>query len=192
MLIVPDVQYCFVLRPVKINVHCTNFICAGVRPQRPMANWISRRHPLTGSPNDSQLASGIVLRDRRQTCIGQTPRYFNLGVTNNADAEITPIELDPREPFLLDNHPSYRVIYPQSPPSRVVVHIEAADEAGLHMPGLPRGVIGCGSLERQFYFSVVGRSERTFTIRWTQLPRFAGSLTSVYRAQSPRFANVGL
>ncbi|CAM9514846.1 unnamed protein product, partial [Laminaria digitata] len=113
-----------------------------------------------------------------------------LGVTNNADGEITTIELDPREPYLRDKKPGYQVVQLQFPPSRILVRIDAADRAGLHMPDLPRGVIACGPLEKDF--SVVGRYERTFTIRRKQLPLTAGNLKSVYRVQGETFGKVVL
>lgn len=141
-------------------------------------------------PKTAKLPRISCLAIGAKVVMGRHPQHFKLGVTNNADGEITHIYLDPRESFLQNQPPGYRVIQLQFPPARVLVHIDAADKAGLHMPDLPRGVMACFPLEREF--SVVGRAGRTFTIRRTQLPLFSGCLTSVYRAQGNTYEKVGL
>lgn len=75
----------------------------------------------------------------------------------------------------------YHVVELQFPPTRVLIYIEAADRAGLKLEGLPRGVIGCCPVKRNF--AIVGTHKRKFTISRTQVPLSVGILSSVYRAQ---------
>ncbi|CAM9575353.1 unnamed protein product, partial [Laminaria digitata] len=122
--------------------------------------------------------------------LSKQPQYVLLGVTNNADAVVVDIELDPREPYLQNMATGYRVVELQFPPTRVLIYIEAADKAGLKLEGLPRGVIGCCSVERNF--SIVGSHKRKFTFSRTQIPLSVGILSSVYRAQGETIAKLVL
>lgn len=94
--------------------------------------------------------------------LSKQPQYVLLGVTNNADAVVVDIEFDPREPYLQNRVTGYHVVELQFPPTRVLIYVEAADRAGLKLEGLPRGVIGCCPVKRNF--SIVGTHKRKFTI----------------------------
>lgn len=82
---------------------------------------------------------------------------------------IVNIDLDPREVVNNDNSGSYRVVHLVYPPTRVVIFMQSAYDAGLHTPPFNRGEI------------VVGVESRTF--KRAQLHLLPGHLSSVYRAQ---------
>ena len=110
-----------------------------------------------------------------------SPQFVLLGVCNNSDGVIHSIELDQREDFLVHSTPGYSVVNLRYQPVRVLVYIKSADEAGLKLDGLPRGVVAFAPIEKPF--TVVGIAKRKFTIRRRQVPLTAGCLSSVYRSQ---------
>ena len=67
------------------------------------------------------------------------------------------------------------------PPSRVVIFIQSAFDAGLHIPPFKRGEIAVGVESRTF--EVKGLHERLYAFKRAQLPLLPGHLSSVYRAQ---------
>lgn len=94
---------------------------------------------------------------------------------------IVSIDLDPRE-LVDDNSPGgYRVVHLVYPPSRVVVFIQSAFDAGLHIPPMKRGEIAVGVETRTF--DVKGHHDKLFAFKRAQLPLLPGHLSSVYRAQ---------
>lgn len=111
----------------------------------------------------------------------KSPQFVVLGVCNNAGGIIRGIELDQREDHLLHQEPGYKVVTLRYPPAKVQVYLKAADEAGLHLPGLPRGVIEVCPVEKTSI--IEGVKKRKFTIKRKQLPLTAGCLSSVYRSQ---------
>lgn len=91
------------------------------------------------------------------------------------------IDLDPRELDVQDQDTGYRVVNLRYPPVRVVIFVQTAYDAGLHLPGLNRGELVCGPETRSF--GVKGLHDREFTFKRTQVPLLPGHLSSVYRAQ---------
>lgn len=110
-----------------------------------------------------------------------SPQFVLLGVCNNSDGIIHGIDLDVREECVQQEHTGYSVINLRYPPVRVLVYLKSADDAGLKLPGLPRGVIAVVPVQKNF--TVPGMNGRTYTIRRQQLPLTPGCLTSVYRSQ---------
>lgn len=104
-----------------------------------------------------------------------------LGVCNNADGIIHSIELDPRKDYLTRTATGYSAVNLRFPPIRVLVYLQSADDAGLQLDGMPRGVIAVAPIERTF--SVIDINKRKFSIKRHQLPLTAGCLSSVYRSQ---------
>ncbi|CAB1114874.1 unnamed protein product [Ectocarpus sp. CCAP 1310/34] len=124
-----------------------------------------------GLPRQLCLAVGIPI------VVYKSPQHVLLGVCNNSDGIVRAIELYQREQ--VQNHnDGYRVVHLKYPPVRVFVHIESADDAGLKLPGLPRGVVAFGPVERNFVLT--GNNGRKFTIKRRQLPLTSGCLSSVY------------
>ena len=62
----------------------------------------------------------------------------------------------------------------------MLVYIKTADDAGLQLPGLPRGGIRVAPDEKQ---SIIGVNKQTFTFTRNQLPLTDGCLSSVYGSQ---------
>eukprot|EP00752_Nemacystus_decipiens_P017326 g15522.t1 len=118
------------------------------------------------------------------------PQFVLLGVCNNSDGIIRGIELDPREDFIADPAPGYSVVNLRYAPLRVLVYIKTADEAGLHLEGLDRGVIAIAPVEKEF--TIVGVGKREFTIRRRQLPLTAGCVSSVFRSQGQTMPKIML
>lgn len=108
-------------------------------------------------------------------------RYVLVSVSNNSDGIIQGVVLDHREEYLRHNNTGYSVVHLRYPPIKVFVYIKSADDAGLKLPGLARGVIAVAPIERTF--TIEGRNKRNFTIKRRQLPLTAGGLSSVYRSQ---------
>lgn len=94
---------------------------------------------------------------------------------------IVSIDLDRRE--IVDSSPSsgYRVVHLVYPPTRVVIFIQSAFDAGLRIPPFNRGEIAVGVETRAF--EVKGLHERLYVFKRAQLPLLPGHLSSVYRAQ---------
>ncbi|CAN0295536.1 unnamed protein product, partial [Pylaiella littoralis] len=78
----------------------------------------------------------------------KSPQFVVLGVCNNADGVVCGIELGDREETLQNQEHGHRVVHLKYPPVKVQVYIKAADNAGLQLPGLPRGVINVSSVEQ--------------------------------------------
>ncbi|CAN0497974.1 unnamed protein product, partial [Ectocarpus sp. 12 AP-2014] len=131
-----------------------------------------------GKTND--LPTSACLAIGAPVVLHKSPQFVLLGVCNNSDGIIRGIELDPRE----DYHTSttgYSVVTLRYAPLRVFVYIKSADDAGLHLDGLQRGVIAVAPVERKF--TIVGINKRKFTFKRRQIPLTAGCLSSVYRSQ---------
>lgn len=110
---------------------------------------------------------------------------MGLGVNSLPDpflpGVIVSIDLDPRE-VVDDNSPGgYRVVRLVYPPSRVVVFIQPAFDAGLHIPLLKRGEVAVGVETRMF--EVNWQHDKLFASKRAQLPLLPGHLSSVYRAK---------
>ncbi|CAM9681135.1 unnamed protein product, partial [Hapterophycus canaliculatus] len=105
-----------------------------------------------------------------------------LGVCNTSNGIIRGIELDPREDDLRDSSPGYIVVHLRYAPFRVFINIKTADDAGLHLDGLERGVIAVAPVQKNFTIDIKSR-RRKFTFKRRQLPLIAGCLSSVYRSQ---------
>ncbi|CAN0604804.1 unnamed protein product, partial [Ectocarpus sp. 12 AP-2014] len=103
-----------------------------------------------------------------------------LGVCNNSDGIIHGIELDPREGYD-SSTTGYSVVHLRYAPLRIFVYIKSADDAGLHLDGLQRGVIAVAPVERKF--TIMGINKGKFTFKRRQIPLTAGCLSSVYRSQ---------
>lgn len=67
------------------------------------------------------------------------------------------------------------------PPSRVVVFIQSAFDAGTHISPFKRGEIAVGVETRTF--DVKGLHDKLYAFKRAQLPLLPGHLSSVYRAQ---------
>lgn len=94
---------------------------------------------------------------------------------------IVSIDLDPRE-LVADNNPhDFRVVHLEYPPTRIVIFLQSAYDAGLHIPPFNRGEIVIGVESRTF--DVTGLHGKIYTFKRTQLPLLPGHLSSVYRAQ---------
>ena len=106
--------------------------------------------------------------------IHKQPQFVLLGVCNNSDGVIRSIELDPREDYLIDRTPGYSVVNLKYPPLRVLVYIKTADDAGLQLQGLERGVVAFAPIEKNFTIEGVGK--RKFTFKRRQLPLTAGCI----------------
>ena len=113
--------------------------------------------------------------------VHKSPQSVLLGVCNNSDGIIRGIELDPREDFLLDPTPGYSVVNLRYAPLRVFVYIKTADDAGLHLEGLDRGVVAIAPVEKEFTIEGIGK--RKFIFKRRQLPLTAGCVSSVFRSQ---------
>lgn len=109
-----------------------------------------------------------------------------LGLCNNPDGIINSIELDQRERYLADRNAGYSVVTLRYP--RVLVYIKSADEAGLQLDHLPRGVIAIGPVEKNF--KVVGTDKRELVIKRRQLPLTAGCSSSVHLSQGQTMRNI--
>lgn len=94
---------------------------------------------------------------------------------------IVRIDLDPRELLTDDNPGGYRVVHLVYPSTRVVIFLQSAYDAGLHIPPFNSGEIVVGVESRTF--EVTGLRDKIYTFRRTQLPLLPGHLSSVYRAQ---------
>lgn len=101
---------------------------------------------------------------------------------------IVSIDLDPREVVASNHSGGYRVVRLEFPPTRVVIFLPSAYDAGLHIPPLNRGeipVVPVGVETRSF--EVTGLHDRIYTFKRAQLPLLPGHLSSVYRAQVSLF-----
>lgn len=67
------------------------------------------------------------------------------------------------------------------PPTKVVIFIQSAYDAGLHIPPFNRGEIAVSVESRTF--ELKGLHDRLFAFKRSQLPLLPGHLSSVYRAQ---------
>eukprot|EP00903_Cladosiphon_okamuranus_P020010 g18380.t1 len=116
----------------------------------------------------------------------KTPQFVLLGVCNNSDGIIRGIELDPLKDFLHDPAPGFSVFNLRYAPLRVFVCIKTADDAGLRLEGLDRGVVAIAPVEKELTIEGVGK--RKFIFKRRQLPRTAGvgavkgSTTENYRS----------
>lgn len=132
------------LYPKERNTTYTNFhllhpvksIAFGRMPclhvPNPDAPWPTRlRDGVRGQedPKTTKLPQVSCVVISAKVVMGRHPQHFKLGVMNNADAEIATIELDPREPYLRNKRRGYHIVQLQFPPTRVFVHIAAADKA---------------------------------------------------------------
>ena len=94
---------------------------------------------------------------------------------------IVSIDLDPREVISATSSTGYRVVHLVYPPTRVVIFIQSAYDAGLHIPPFHRGEIAVGVETRTF--EVKGLHNKLYAFKRAQLPLQPGHLSSVYRAQ---------
>lgn len=76
----------------------------------------------------------------------------------------------------------------QYAPLRVLAYIKTADDAGLQLPGLERGVVDFASIEKNF--TIDGVSNRKFVFKRRQLPLTAGCVSSVFRSQGQTMRNI--
>ncbi|CAB1112810.1 unnamed protein product [Ectocarpus sp. CCAP 1310/34] len=111
--------------------------------------------------------------------VHKKPQFVLLGVCNNSDGIIRGIELDPREDFLLDPTPGYSVVNLRYAPLRVFVYIKTADDAGLHLEGLDRGVVAIAPVEKEFTIEGIGK--RKFIFKRRQLPDILGIINYLHR-----------
>ena len=94
---------------------------------------------------------------------------------------IVSIDLDPREIIVDDGSEGYRVVRLRYAPTRIVIFIQSAYDAGLHIPPFNRGEIAVGVETRDF--QVTGLHDKIYYFKRAQLPLLPGHLSSVYRAQ---------
>lgn len=106
---------------------------------------------------------------------------FAVFILRKCQGTIVSIDLDPRELVVDSETNGYRVVHLVFPPVRVIIFIQTAYDAGLHLEGLNRGEIAVGIETRTF--TALGLHERTFCFKRTQIPLLPGHLSSVYRAQ---------
>lgn len=94
---------------------------------------------------------------------------------------IVSIDLDRREVVVDDGSVGYRVVHLVYPPTKVVIFIQSAYDAGLHIPPFKRGEIAVSVETRTF--EVTGLHEKLYVFKRAQIPLLPGHLSSVYRAQ---------
>ncbi|CAM9571321.1 unnamed protein product [Ectocarpus sp. 4 AP-2014] len=138
-----------------------------------------------GKTND--LPTSACLAIGAPVVLHKSPQFVLLGVCNNSDGIIRGIELDPREGYD-SSTAGYSVVTLRYAPLRIFVYIEFADDAGLHLDGLQRGVVAVAPVERKF--TIVGINKRTFTFKRRQIPLTAGCLSSVYRSQGQNMPKI--
>ncbi|CAN0325428.1 unnamed protein product [Ectocarpus sp. 13 AM-2016] len=116
-----------------------------------------------GKTND--LPTSACLAIGAPVVLHKSPQFVLLGVCNNSDGIIRGIDLDPREDYETSTG-GYSVVTLRYAPLRVFVYIKSADDAGLHLDGLQRGVFAVTPVERKF--TIVGITRGT-THELTQL-----------------------
>ena len=163
------------------------------RPQKPAetAPWPAGLREEINSLDDAKtkdLPTLSFLAVGGAVVIHKQPQFVLLGVCNNSDGVIRSIELDPREDFLVDRTPGYSVVNLQYAPLRVLVYIKTADDAGLQLQELERGVVAFAPVEKNF--SIEGVGKRKFTFKRRQLPLTAGCISSVFRSQGQTMRNI--
>lgn len=170
-----------------------------------ITHYVAQAHdPVKGWPTG--LRDGLEALEETKTahlprdvCLGiglpivlsmASAQHVALGVCNNSDGNIVSIDLDPREKLVPVGAVGYRVVRLAYPPVRVVIFIQTAYDAGLHLEPLNRGEIAIGAETRSF--DTTGLHDRLFSFKRTQLPLLPGHLSSVYRAQVRPFALLNL
>ncbi|CAB1117516.1 unnamed protein product [Ectocarpus sp. CCAP 1310/34] len=155
-------------------------------PQKPATNapWPTGLREEINSLDDANtkdLPTLAFLAVGAPVVVHKRPQFVLLGVCNNSDGIIRGIELDPLEDFLLDPTPGYSVVNLRYAPLQVFVYIKTADDAGLHLEGLDRGVVAIAPVEKECTIEGIGKGKFIFKRR--QLPLPAGCVSSVFRSQ---------
>ena len=94
------------------------------------------------------------------------PQFVLLEVCNNSDGIVRSIEIDEREKYLTQQHVGYTAVRLKYPLIRIFVYIKTADDAGLKLLNLPRGVISVVLVQRNFTVNV-NSTKRKFAFKRT-------------------------